>query len=228
MWDWPGKSENTRTLKLKLPTNIYLDEILMKLKGIEVLFLDEVPGIENVLYELDRKGFPALKHLYAQNNLFILCIVDSTARVRYNAFPLLELMFLHNLIHLKKICHGLLTTESFCKLRIIKVRNCDKLKNIFSFSIARGLPQLQILKVIKCNNMETIFSFGREDGIGYNEVDKIEFGKLHSLILKFLPRLTSFYSQLKSSNELDTPMPLFNKKVPFPVLYFSFCLFRLF
>ncbi|ESR56070.1 hypothetical protein CICLE_v10018626mg [Citrus x clementina] len=218
VWDWPGKSENTRTLKLKLPTNIYLDEIIMNLKEIEELYLDEVPGIENVLYELDRKGLPALKHLRAQNNPFILCIVDSMAQVRCNAFPVLESMFLHNLIHLEKICDGLLTAEFFSKLRIIKVRNCDKLKNIFSFSIVRGLPQLQILKVIKCNNMEEIFSFGGEDDVGYNEVDKIEFGQLRSLILKFLPQLTSFYAQLKSSDELDTPKPLFNERVVFPNL----------
>lgn len=70
--------------------------------------------------------------------------------------------------------------------------------------------------------MEEIFSFGGEDDVGYNEVDKIEFGQLRSLILKFLPQLTSFYAQLKSSDELDTPKPLFNERVPFPPLFFFF------
>lgn len=239
-WDWSGKHGNTRALKLKLCSSICLDDILLQLKGIEHLYLDEVPGIKNVLYDLDREGFPQLKHLHVQNNPYILCITDSMAWVCLDAFPVLESLVLHNLIHLEKICHGQLTAVSFCNLKIIKVRNCDRLKNVFSFSIARGLPQLQTITVIKCKNVEAIFMMERDDYVGSTEVDKIEFSQLRSLTLKFLPQLTSFYSQMKTSatakethkeltihtwpnkaileDEFDTPMPLFNEMVVFPNL----------
>lgn len=235
-WDWSGKYGNTRALNLKLCSSIYLDEILMQLKGIEHLYLDEVPGIKNVLYDLDREGFPQLKHLHVQNNPYILCITDSMAWVCLDAFPLLESLVLHNLIHLEKICHGQLTAVSFCNLKTIKVRNCDLLKNVFSFSIARGLPQLQTITVIKCKNVKEIFMVERDDYVDYKEVDMVEFSQLRSLTLKFLPQLTSFYSQMKTSatakethkeltthtwrnkvileDEFDTPMPLFNEMVP--------------
>ncbi|KAH9727248.1 putative disease resistance protein [Citrus sinensis] len=232
-WDWSGNYKNKRVLKLKLYTS-NVDEVIMQLKGIEELYLDEVPGIKNVLYDLDIEGFLQLKHLHVQNNPFILFIVDSMAWVRYNAFLLLESLVLHNLIHLEKICLGQLRAESFYKLKIIKVRNCDKLKNIFSFSFVRGLPQLQTLNVINCKNMKEIFTVGRENDVDCHEVDKIEFSQLHSLTLKFLPQLTSFYSQVKTSaasqtrlkelsthtlprevileDECDTLMPFFNEK----------------
>ncbi|XP_052293450.1 probable disease resistance protein At4g27220 isoform X2 [Citrus sinensis] len=238
-WDWSGNYKNKRVLKLKLYTS-NVDEVIMQLKGIEELYLDEVPGIKNVLYDLDIEGFLQLKHLHVQNNPFILFIVDSMAWVRYNAFLLLESLVLHNLIHLEKICLGQLRAESFYKLKIIKVRNCDKLKNIFSFSFVRGLPQLQTLNVINCKNMKEIFTVGRENDVDCHEVDKIEFSQLHSLTLKFLPQLTSFYSQVKTSaasqtrlkelsthtlprevileDECDTLMPFFNEKVVFPNL----------
>ena len=102
-----------------------------------------------------------------------------------SVFPLLESLSLHNLINLEKICYSPLVTKSFCNLNKIKVRNCDKLKNIFSLSIAKGLPQLEVLEVIAFKNMEGIFVVGREDDVNNNEViDIIEFGQLHSLTLK--------------------------------------------
>ncbi|TXG65703.1 hypothetical protein EZV62_006978 [Acer yangbiense] len=117
------------------------------------------------------------------------------------------------------------------KLRTVKVGNCDKLKNIFSFSIARGLPELQVTEVIECKNMEEIFAIGSDDDINNNEVnDKIVFGKLRTLILRSLPRLASFCSisgkrrkvlttctqsnEIILENAIDIPpMPLLNEKI---------------
>ncbi|XP_031276402.1 probable disease resistance protein At4g27220 isoform X2 [Pistacia vera] len=225
-WDWSGNYETSRTLKLKLNTSIFPeDNIISQLKGVEDLYLDELHGVENVLNELDGEGFPQLKHLHAQNNPYFLCIVDSAHWVPHNAFPLLESMFLCNLINMEKICRGQLTAGSFCKLRTIKVENCSKLKNIFSFSIARGLPQLETIEVNGCSNMEEIFAIENEDEINDNEAtEKIEFSQLRSLTLKSLPCLTSFCSKVKSSNlaisedDLDIPTALFSEKVAFPNL----------
>ncbi|XP_031249541.1 uncharacterized protein LOC116107402 isoform X2 [Pistacia vera] len=133
-----------------------------------------------------------------------------------HAFPLLESLSLQNLINLEMIFKGQFTVESFCNLKFIKVEKCDKLKNDFSFSIARGLPQLQTLEVIECSNMEMIFFPRNEDGIeeiyateskddfediydddseddiNNNEViDKIAIVCIRSLTLKSLPILRS-------------------------------------
>ncbi|XP_044472973.1 probable disease resistance protein At4g27220 [Mangifera indica] len=220
-WDWSGNYETSRTLKLKLNTSIFQeDNIISQLQGVEDLYLDELQGVENVLYELDGQGFPQLKQLHAQNNPYFLCIVDSGEWVPHDAFPLLESIFLHNLINLEKICRGQLTAESFCKLRIIKVEYCSKLKNIFLFSNARDLPQLETIEVNECSNMEEIFAIQNKDEIDTHEV--IEFSQLRSLTLKSLPWLTNFCSEAKSSNvpssEDDIPLALFSEKVAFPNL----------
>ena len=145
-------------------------------------------------------------------------------------------MSLSNLINLEKICHGKLKADSFCKLTTLKVKSCDKLSFIFSFSVARSLPQLQTIEVIACKNMKEIFAVVREDDIKDNGViDKLEFAQLRKLTLKSLPHLRSFCSLLKKSytverqqalltigsssnevileDELDTSAPFFSEKM---------------
>ncbi|KAI9186093.1 hypothetical protein LWI28_013699 [Acer negundo] len=231
-WDWSGKYETSRTLKLNLDTNnSQVEAIIMQFKGVEDLFLDNLKDVKNVIYELNREGSSQLKHLHIQNNSYFLCIFDFIDWDSCNKLSLLESLFVHNLINLEKICHCQLTTNSFCRLRTVKVGNCDKLKNIFSFSIARGLPELQVTEVIECKNMEEIFPIGSEDDINNNEVnDKIVFGKLRTLILRSLPRLASFCSisgkrlkllttctqsnEIILENAIEIPhMPLLNEKV---------------
>ncbi|KAJ0093350.1 hypothetical protein Patl1_26726 [Pistacia atlantica] len=236
-WDWYDKYEYKRTLKLKLNTNIGLEnEIIMQLKEIEELYLDEVQGVKNVLYDLDAGGFPKLKHLSVQNNPYIWRIVDSVEWLPCDAFPLLESLFLRSLINLEKICHGELTATSFFNVRMIKVRNCDKLRDFLSISVLKGLPKLHTFELIKCKNMEEIFTTESEGDVNYSEViDEIDFYQLRFLTLKFLPRLTSFYHEVKTysavqnthkelttdklsdtvilEDGLDTPMPFFSRKV---------------
>ncbi|XP_031276449.1 probable disease resistance protein At4g27220 [Pistacia vera] len=206
-WDWDGDHGTSKTLRLKLITRICLEDgIIMQMKGVEELYLDELQDVKNVAYELDSEGFPQLKYLYVQNNPYFLCIVGSVDCVACDAFPLLESLSLRRLINLEKICHGHLSGESFSRLRIIKVGNCDKLKSILSLSIARGLQQLQIIEVTECRIMEEIFSIGTEDNINNNEGYKMEvtdedvteeeiiFGKLKRLSLSYLPNLSSLCS----------------------------------
>ena len=69
VWDWTDKHENSRAITLKLSTSFQLESgIKMWLNGIEYLCLDELKGVESVIYELDVKGFQQLKHLHVQNN----------------------------------------------------------------------------------------------------------------------------------------------------------------
>ncbi|KAL9458746.1 hypothetical protein AB3S75_007588 [Citrus x aurantiifolia] len=207
----------------------------MQMKGIEELYLDEMRGVKNIVYDLDREGFPKLKHPQIQNNPYFLYVIDIVKHVPRDAFRALESLSLSNLINLEKICHGKLKAESFCKLTTLKVKSCDKLSFIFSFSVARSLPQLQTIEVIACRNMKEIFAVVREDDIKDNVTDKLDFAQLRKLTLKSLPHLRSFCSLLKKSytperqqapltigsssnevileDELDTSAPFFSEKV---------------
>lgn len=109
----------------------------------------------------------------------------------YTAFVNLEILDLDNLEKLERICLGKLTTTSFGKLRGVRVRNCDKLKSLFSFAEARFVSQLEEIVVAQCEVMEEIFIHEIEDDHNQNindkVDDKVEFPQLRSLSLKYLP-----------------------------------------
>ncbi|KAL5743198.1 hypothetical protein ACOSP7_029930 [Xanthoceras sorbifolium] len=194
VWDWFGKYETPRTLKLKLNNSIYLGNgVKGLLNRTEDLYLDELKGVKNVLYQLNGEGFQQLKHLHVQNGPELQYIVNSIERGLCNVFPKLESLFLHNLINLEQICHGGLITKSFSKLRKIKVGKCDRLRHLFSFCMAKNLLQLQKIEVIGCKNLEEIIFVESEEQAHQNEsIRRIEFTQLRTLTLQCLPRLTDF------------------------------------
>ncbi|KAJ6854907.1 hypothetical protein NC651_039770 [Populus alba x Populus x berolinensis] len=241
-WDWDGAYEMLRTAKLKLNTNIDHRKygIRMLLNRTEDLYLFEIEGV-NIIQELDREGFPHLKHLQLRNSSEIQYIISTMEMVSSNAFPILESLILYDLSSLKKICHGALRVESFAKLRIIAVEHCNKLTNLFSFFVARGLSQLQKIKIAFCMKMEEVVAEESDELGDQNEVvDVIQFTQLYSLSLQYLPHLMNFYSKVKpsslsrtqpkpsitearseeiiSEDELRTPTQLFNEKILFPNL----------
>ncbi|KAF2294473.1 hypothetical protein GH714_011707 [Hevea brasiliensis] len=195
-WDWNGNYETSRMLKLKLKTSIHSEYgVKVLLRETEDLYLDEVRGAENVLYDIDGDGFPQLKHLHVQNNTVIQHIINSTKCAACDAFPILESLILKNLMNLEKICHGQLAAGSFNKLGILEVSNCNRLTNLFSLSTARCLLQLRVMEVRSCPNMEAIVIDEDQDS---NE-EVVEFNQLRSLKLDGLPHLRSFRSKIKKA-----------------------------
>ncbi|XP_039029192.1 uncharacterized protein LOC120163290 [Hibiscus syriacus] len=222
IWDWSGKYEKERMLKLKLTNGLHLDRgVQQLLQKTEDLTLDELQGIKNLLYEVDGTGFPQLKNLQVQNGSEIQFLINSMEVASHKAFPILESLFLQNLINLEKICQGKL--ECFKRLKIVSVECCDRLKNLFPFSMTKMLVQLQEIRVSKCKSIDEIVAEEREQSSG-TATNKADFGRLQSLTLQLLPELSSFCSKEKSRSiyQLE-PMNsrswiLFNEKILFPVL----------
>ncbi|KAJ4721534.1 Disease resistance protein [Melia azedarach] len=215
------EQKTSRMLKLRLNSSSICSENLQGVKDVEYLCLDKFQGVKNVVFDLDKEGFTQLKHLHVQNNPEFSCIIDSMERVPRDAFPLLESLTLHYLINLEKICHDKLRAESFNELNTIKVKNCNKLRNIFSLSTTKCLPRLQKIAVIDCENMEEIFVIGGENDGNNNQVhEKVEFAQLTSLSLGNLPQPTCFCKVMKTEDNLITSSSsqLFSEKVLLPNL----------
>ena len=222
VWDWSDEHENSRALKLKLNTSFHFERGLkMLLNGIENLCLDELKGVKSVIYELDTTGFQQLKHLHVQNNVEIKYIINSRGMVIFDVvFPVLEMLSLKNMINLEEICHGQIPSASFHNLSIMKVEHCEKLKFIFSSTIAKGLPQLQELVIQECSIMGAIII--KEEG-EIEDRDMILFPQLRHLKLHPLPKLVSFLIRQKSvindpgeiipECELDFHMPIPEEQV---------------
>ncbi|KAH9696839.1 Disease resistance protein [Citrus sinensis] len=210
--------QSLRMLKLKLNCKTICSRKLQGIRKVEYLCLDKFQGVKNILFELDTQGFSQLKHLLVQNNPDLLFIVDSREIVDCDAFPLLELLSLQNLINLKRICVDRLSTESFSELRTMKVENCDELSNIFVLSTTKCLPSLQRIAVIKCNKMKEIFAIGGEEPDvvdNNNAIENIEFAQIRYLSLGNLPELKSFCCEVKGPSMSPS---LFNGKVVLPNL----------
>ncbi|KAM3731329.1 hypothetical protein ACB098_12G154700 [Castanea mollissima] len=182
-WDWDSNSrvefEISRTLKIDLDRSFQEDDgVKILLKGCEYLTLALGKGIKNILYEVDKEGFPRLKHLYVQNSVEIQYIIDSIW-FQCVAFPILELLSLVNMINLEKICHNQLAMGSFHNLRSLNLKRLPNLMgfcsngfnktettpifNSHSFKKKKnksgwvGCPNLNKVKVSNCKSMKSLF-----------------------------------------------------------------------
>ena len=124
------------------------------------------------------------------------------------------------MINLEGICDAQLPLTSFRDIRIMKVEYCEKLKYVFSSSIAKGLSQLQELVIRECCIMRAIVV--KEVG-ELEDRDMILFPQLHHLTLQVLPTLVSFLSTQNSfktdvgevipEGELHFHMPILHEQV---------------
>ncbi|RVW73054.1 putative disease resistance protein [Vitis vinifera] len=188
----------------KLDTSLRLaDGISLLLKGAKDLHLRELSGAANVFPKLDREGFLQLKRLHVERSPEMQHIMNSMDPILSPcAFPVLESLFLNQLINLQEVCHGQLLVGSFSYLRIVKVEHCDGLKFLFSMSMARGLSKIEITR---CKNMYKMVAQGKEDGD--DAVDAILFAELRYLTLQHLPKLRNFCLEGKT-------MPSTTKRSP--------------
>ncbi|CAI8595334.1 unnamed protein product [Vicia faba] len=134
MWKWSltwsgGAHKSSRVLKLEdsRGLSILSDRGFNLLNSAEDMCLAKIHCVRNVFYELNRKGFPQLKHLCIQDSTERKYIIDSSGYVHPDpASPNLETLALQNLINLEEICHGPVPIQSFTKLRSFEVKGCDK------------------------------------------------------------------------------------------------------
>ncbi|XP_039687016.1 probable disease resistance protein At4g27220 [Medicago truncatula] len=203
MWKWSLEwsgcaSESSRILKLadSRSSNILSDHgSTFLLNSAEDMCLAKIQCVRNVLYELNREGFPQLKHLRIQDSTDLKHIINSIDWIHpYPALPNLESLALQNLFNLEEICHGPIPIQSFTELKSFEVKGCDKLKNLLWYSLVRNLPRLLEIKISDCKMITEIIAEQTYDAD--KEIDKIMFHKLRSIVLENLPSLISFCSML--------------------------------
>ncbi|CAJ2640456.1 unnamed protein product [Trifolium pratense] len=163
VWKWSDIVNGTsKTLMLKLGTNIHLEHGIKSLiKGVENLYLDDVGGIQNVVFQLNVEGFPLLKHLHIQNNANMKYIVDSQERNQIHVFfPSLETLVLHNLKNLEHIWNKIWNYDhhSMCNLASLIVESCGGLKYLFSSTMVGSFKNLKHVEISNCLLMEEIIA----------------------------------------------------------------------
>jgi len=78
---------------------------------------------------------------------------------------------------------------SFINLKQLRVKLCERMEYLFTFSTLKSLVKLETLIIKNCESIKEIVIKENEDGC-----DEMVFGRLRSIKLNCLPRLVSFYS----------------------------------
>jgi hypothetical protein len=213
---WSGDaSESSKILKLEdsKSSNIRLDGGFNVLLNSAVdMCLAKIQSVENVFYELNREGFPQLKHLCIQDSSDLKYIINSIGWVPpFPVLPNLETLVVENLFNLEEICHGILPSQCFANLKSFEVKGCDNLKYLLSSSHVMNLPELHKIKISDCKMITEIIDVQTSDAD--KDIDMIMFPKLGSLELEHLPSLISFCSIPLKADKQSMPMPLIDQKV---------------
>ncbi|KAK5795452.1 hypothetical protein PVK06_036720 [Gossypium arboreum] len=200
---WYQNHECLRTLRLKLCTNIHLDNGLkMLLIKTEALYLEGLEGVKNVLVELNNgKDLPHLKRLHVKNGMHVQYITMNEIGVSELCSITLE-----NLPQLISFCSQdercftvseplPLFNKQVCRwitnLRSLIITGCGKLEHLLSPSLARSLVQLQCFKIEDCEGLRDIIL---TEEIEEERKDVICFPRLNSLHIVELRNLIFFCS----------------------------------
>ncbi|KAG8480245.1 hypothetical protein CXB51_024832 [Gossypium anomalum] len=200
-YDCCNKYESWKALKLKLYTNIDLDNG-MKMLSIktEDLCLAGLEGVKNVFVELNNgKDLPHLKRLHVKNCMHVQYITMNKVGV-----PGLCSITLEGLPQLVSFCSPdegcstkplLLFNKQTChwitNLRSLIIYGCGKLEHLLSPSLARSLVQLECFKIQDCKGLRGIIL---AEEIEEERKDGICFPRLNSLHIWGLPNLIFFSS----------------------------------
>ncbi|CAJ2663191.1 unnamed protein product [Trifolium pratense] len=105
------------------------------------------------------------------------------------------------------------STTCFPKLEVLAVRNCNKLKFVFSTSMLRVLPQLRDLTIEDCKELEHIIEddlenqnnsttcFPKLEVLAVRNCNKLKFLFSSTSMLRFLPQLSSL--KIEKCKELE-------------------------
>ncbi|XP_058214597.1 uncharacterized protein LOC131326035 isoform X32 [Rhododendron vialii] len=155
--------------------NVVPSYMLPLLKSIEILEVSECPEME-VIVVLEKREeetqeatnkymiivFPKLRKMELQEleNLKGACAYKSEDQLNFNvqvAFPALEELYINSIPNITEIWDkNLISTESFCLLRSLEVKNCEELMNVVPSHMLPQLKSIKTLEVSECLEMEVI------------------------------------------------------------------------
>ncbi|EEF30739.1 Disease resistance protein RPS2, putative [Ricinus communis] len=208
-WDWSGKYVMSRTLKLKVNRSTELERVKVLLKRSEDLYLEDLKGVKNVLYELDWQGSFDFK------NLKILK-VHSCSKLRYVFTPsmCLGLVQLQELevkscdVMAEIINEGLAMEETnkevlFPLLNSIILESLPRLINFSSGSSVVQCPSLKEIRIVDCPTAFTCTFLGEAEANATHGIiePEVVFPNLEELQILNMDNLKMIWSsQLQSDS----------------------------
>ncbi|KAK2639060.1 hypothetical protein Ddye_026855 [Dipteronia dyeriana] len=193
---WPALQELTLYLPLNSTTSFVaqlkanvLQTSKERLRVLEVGISDQL--CNTVLAQL----------IHGFRNLEKLKIRDPRVQVLSQleiSLPSLKVLYLYQLQELECLCKGPTHLLSLPNLKRLEVFNCDRLRHMFSPSLARNFMQLEELIISWCGELEEIFN--EDDAAEYNQTllkDHLQwrllFPNLSSIFIRRCDKLKSLF-----------------------------------
>ncbi|XP_058214581.1 uncharacterized protein LOC131326035 isoform X17 [Rhododendron vialii] len=133
------------------------------------------------------------------------------------AFPTLEELSIYGMPNITEIWDkNLLSAESFCLLRSLNVKNCEKLMNVVPSHMLPQLKSIETLEVSGCPEMEVIVVLEKREEETQEATNKnmiIVFPQLRKMTLGGLENLKGVFTYKSKDDQL-----CFNVQVEFPSL----------
>ncbi|XP_022719901.1 uncharacterized protein LOC111277752 [Durio zibethinus] len=120
------------------------------------------------------------------------------------AFPSLERLTIIGGGSWRNICHDQFHRDSFCKLNLLWVHDCDRLLYVFPFDMRGRLEKLEEMGISCCDSLEEIFepqglNVSELQAVTTNQSVRFVFPNLQILRLSMLPKLKSFCSRIHTA-----------------------------
>ncbi|GAY66433.1 hypothetical protein CUMW_248710 [Citrus unshiu] len=194
---------------------LFSEDLLCKLKCLDVAFVDELTAILSLDDFLPR--FHTLKVLQIEGYNGSLAKekvedgIEIIIREAFNCYDLKYILkqesssIMNNLVILRVMkCRRLInlvpSLTSFQNLTTLEISHCNGLKNVLTFSIAKTLVRLREMKIESCVMITEIVLADDDDDHDAAKDEVIAFNELNELKLLNLKSLRSFYSGNRALN----------------------------
>ncbi|XP_023755188.2 uncharacterized protein LOC111903669 isoform X1 [Lactuca sativa] len=165
--------------KLKFLSLRELPKLLSLCNNVNIIKLPQ-------LVELQLKGIPGFTSIYPQNKLETSSLLKEEVVI-----PKLETLRIDDMENLNEIWPCELSRGEKVKLREIKVRNCDKLLNLFPHNPMSLLRHLEELEVTECGSIASLFNIDLDCVGAIREEDNNSI--LRSIKVENLGKLTEVW-----------------------------------
>ncbi|XP_058214569.1 uncharacterized protein LOC131326035 isoform X5 [Rhododendron vialii] len=216
--------------------NVVPSHMLPQLKSIKTLEVSECLEMEVivVLEKMEEETqeattnkdmiimFPQLREMTLRDLKYLKCVCTykSEDQLKFNvqvAFPTLEELSIYGMPNITEIWDkNLLSAESFCLLRSLNVKNCEKLMNVVPSHMLPQLKSIETLEVSGCPEMEVIVVLEKREEETQEATNKnmiIVFPQLRKMTLGGLENLKGVFTYKSKDDQL-----CFNVQVEFPSL----------
>uniref|UniRef100_M1BEY6 Disease resistance protein; Calcium-binding EF-hand; AAA ATPase n=1 Tax=Solanum tuberosum TaxID=4113 RepID=M1BEY6_SOLTU len=182
--------EELKLQRLPKLRHFFLAKRALEFPFLRVVCIHDCPEMKTFV----QQGSVSTPSLESVNNDDEVKVVDLN-KVMFNSkvsCHSLEDLTIHWANSITVLCSYQLPTAYFSKLVILAVRNCGKLRNLMSPSVARGVLNLRILNIAGCQSMEEVITLEEQQGKTIMTNEPV-FPRLEELQLGRLPKLRHFF-----------------------------------